>query len=200
MRFSRGVHRHFVLSFSVKKSWGQWLRFPAKVKKPHFWPYFWKILNDPDFFRKIRLRHFVSFIVLQLHAKFWKDPMIGFREKLRTDRQTHRHTDRQGSIYRTNLQSRWVQKMLKNEGSWNPISHTNLAKNAKTYLHASGHKISTASSWGTNEPILKMGDIGLQNIFKWEKSNFWPRTRTSPLNFLPIVRRGVWVPPFLVSM
>ena len=23
MRFSRGVHRHFVLSFSVKKSWGQ---------------------------------------------------------------------------------------------------------------------------------------------------------------------------------
>ena len=88
MRFSRGVHRHFVLSFSVKKSWGQWLRFPAKVKKPHFWPYFRKILNDPDFFRKIRLCHFVSFIVLQLHAKFWKDPMIGFREKLRTDGRT----------------------------------------------------------------------------------------------------------------
>ena len=63
-------------------------------------------MNDPDFFRKIRLCHFVSFIVLQLHAKFWKDPMISFQENLRTDTQTHR----QGSIYRTNLQSRWVQK------------------------------------------------------------------------------------------
>ena len=50
-------------------------------------------MNDPDFFRKIRLRHFVSFIVLQLHAKFWKDPMIGFREKLRTDGRTDGRTN-----------------------------------------------------------------------------------------------------------
>ena len=55
-------------------------------------------MNDLDFFRKIRLRHFVSFIVLQLHAKFWKDPMIGFREKLVTNGRTDERTDGSESI------------------------------------------------------------------------------------------------------
>ena len=32
------------------KCWGQWLRFPAKVEQPHFWPYFRNFLNDSDFF------------------------------------------------------------------------------------------------------------------------------------------------------
>ena len=42
-------------------------------------------MNEPDFSRKIRLRQSVATIVLQLHAKFQKDPMTGYREKLRTN-------------------------------------------------------------------------------------------------------------------
>ena len=67
-------------------------------------------MNEPDFSRKIRLRQFVATIVLQLHAKFRKDPMTGYREKLRTNGRTDGRTNGYGSIYRTNLQSRWVQK------------------------------------------------------------------------------------------
>ena len=67
-------------------------------------------MNDPDFFRKIRLRHFVSFIVLQLHAKFRKDPMTGLREKPVTNGRTNKRQQ----IYRTNLRSRWVQKDIQN--------------------------------------------------------------------------------------
>ena len=40
------------------------------------------------FSSKIGLRQFVSTIVLQLHAKFRKDPMTGYREKLRTNERT----------------------------------------------------------------------------------------------------------------
>ena len=43
-----------------------------------------------------------------------KDPMTGYLEKVRTDGRTdgrtNERTDERGSIYRTNLQSRWVQK------------------------------------------------------------------------------------------
>ena len=67
-------------------------------------------MNEPDFSRKIRLRQSERNIVLQLHAKFRKDPMTGFQEKLRTDGRTDERTDGQGSIYRTNLLCRWVQK------------------------------------------------------------------------------------------
>ena len=71
-------------------------------------------MNEPDFSRKIRLRHIVPIIVLKLHAKFQKDPMTGYRVKVRTDERTdertNERTDEHGSIYRTNLQSRWVQK------------------------------------------------------------------------------------------
>ena len=42
-------------------------------------------MDEPNFSRKIGLRQFERAIVLHLHAKFRKDPMIGFREKLRTD-------------------------------------------------------------------------------------------------------------------
>ena len=43
------------------------------------------IMDDPDFSSKIGLRQFVATIVLQLHVKFRKDPMTGYREKLRTN-------------------------------------------------------------------------------------------------------------------
>ena len=70
-------------------------------------------MDDPDFSSKIGLRQFVATIVLQLHAKIRKDPMTGYREKLRTNGRTNERmderTDGHGSIYRTNLQSRWVQ-------------------------------------------------------------------------------------------
>ena len=69
-------------------------------------------MDDPDFSSKIGLRQFVATIVLQLHAKFREDPMTGYREKLRTNERTDGQTDGHGSIYRTNLQSRWVQKAL----------------------------------------------------------------------------------------
>ena len=42
-------------------------------------------MDEPIFFPKIGLCQFERTIVLQLHAKFRKDPMTGFREKLRTD-------------------------------------------------------------------------------------------------------------------
>ena len=41
---------------------------------------------------KIGLRQLVATIVLQLHAKFRKDPMTGYREKLRTNGRTDRRT------------------------------------------------------------------------------------------------------------
>ena len=53
---------------------------------------FSNFLNEPDFYRKIRLRQFVATIVLQLHAKFWEDPMTGYREKLRTNGRTSGRT------------------------------------------------------------------------------------------------------------
>ena len=34
MRFSQAVHRHFVLSFSIKKRWKFMARFPENVEKP----------------------------------------------------------------------------------------------------------------------------------------------------------------------
>ena len=49
-------------------------------------------MNEPDFSRKIRLRQFVATIVLQLHAKFRKDPMTGYPEKLRTNGRTDERT------------------------------------------------------------------------------------------------------------
>jgi hypothetical protein len=45
-------------------------------------------MDELNFSRNIRLRQFERAIVLQLHAKFRKDPMTGFREKLRTDERT----------------------------------------------------------------------------------------------------------------
>ena len=50
-------------------------------------------MDDPDYSSKIGLRQFVATIVLQLHVKFWKDPMTGYREKLRTNRRTEERTD-----------------------------------------------------------------------------------------------------------
>ena len=50
-------------------------------------------MDDPDFSSKIGLRQFVATIVLQLHAKFRKDPMTGYREKLRTNERTDGRTD-----------------------------------------------------------------------------------------------------------
>ena len=72
---------------------------------------FSNFLNEPDFSRKIRLRQFVATIVRQLHAKFREDPMTGYREKLWTNGRTDGRTNGHGSIYRTNLQSQWVQKI-----------------------------------------------------------------------------------------
>ena len=64
--FTYTLYYHF-----QSKSWGQLLTFPARVKKPHLWN-FWIFLNELDFFKKIRLRHFLSFSLLQLHANFRK--------------------------------------------------------------------------------------------------------------------------------
>ena len=50
-------------------------------------------MDDPEFSSKIGFRQFVATIVLQLHPKFRKDPMTGYREKLRTNGQTNGRTD-----------------------------------------------------------------------------------------------------------
>ena len=49
-------------------------------------------------------------IVLKLHAKFRKDHMTSFREKLQTGRMDER-TNKHGSFYRPNLLCWWVQKL-----------------------------------------------------------------------------------------
>ena len=78
-------------------------------RKPQIWANlgpFCPNLGQINFFSKIGLRNFFKLIIGQFDAKNQENPMIGFREKLRTHGQTHG----QGSIYRTNLRSRWVQK------------------------------------------------------------------------------------------
>ena len=55
-------------------------------------------MDDPDFSSKIGLRQFVATIVLQLHAKFRKDPMTGYREKLRTKGRTDGRMDMGQSV------------------------------------------------------------------------------------------------------
>ena len=62
------------------------------------------------FFSKIRLRHFLKLITGYYDAKNLRNPMIGFRDKLVTDGRTDERTNERRQIYRTNLQSRWVQK------------------------------------------------------------------------------------------
>ena len=47
---------------------------------------FLELLNDPDFFRKIRPCHFFTFIIPYLHAKNQKNPRRGYRDiRERTD-------------------------------------------------------------------------------------------------------------------
>ena len=65
-------------------------------KKPYFWAKntpFWPKTGKIIFFSKIGLRHFLSTIILHLHAKNQKISMSQFREKLITDRHTDTHTD-----------------------------------------------------------------------------------------------------------
>ena len=47
-----------------------------------------------DFFSKIRLRYLNSIRPTSHHAKFQKNSMSGFGEKIRTDRQTDGQTDK----------------------------------------------------------------------------------------------------------
>ena len=63
--------------------------FLRKSRKPSQKWTLLDFMDDPDFSSKIGLRQFVATIVLQLHAKFWKDPMTGYREKLRTNGRTN---------------------------------------------------------------------------------------------------------------
>ena len=59
---------------------------------------FLDFMKDPCFSSKIGLRQLVATIVLQLHAKFRKDPMTGYREKLRTNGRTNGRTDGQTAV------------------------------------------------------------------------------------------------------
>ena len=58
--------------------------------------------NRPKiFFRKIGLRHFLSSMVLRLHAKNENISMSQSREKLITDERKNGRTEGHGLIYRT---------------------------------------------------------------------------------------------------
>ena len=63
------------------------------MRKPCILTSFRRFYVERDFSRKTRLRQFERTIVLQLHAKFQKGPMNGFREKLRTDGRTDGRTN-----------------------------------------------------------------------------------------------------------
>ena len=61
------------------------IQFRENHKKPYFGPIlgqFWPKTGKKDFFSKIRLRHFLSWVTLGPHAKNQKNPMIQFGEKL----------------------------------------------------------------------------------------------------------------------
>ena len=65
------------------------------------------------FFQKNHLAQTMGCIVLYPLAKNWEDPWSSFEEKAKnhhTDGQNDGMTDKQGSIYRTILQSQWVRK------------------------------------------------------------------------------------------
>ena len=71
------------------------IQFPENRKKPyfgHFLDQFWPKTGKKDFFSKIGLRHFLSWVTLGPHAKNQKNPMIQFGEKLLTHTHTHTHT------------------------------------------------------------------------------------------------------------
>ena len=111
MWFSQGVDRHFVLSFSVKTSWGQWIGFPTKVKKPHFYHIFdvyWMIQIFSD-----NLASSLSFLYCPLTSNQISERSYDrFSRKTRDGRTNERTDERKNErrqIYRTNLQSRWVQ-------------------------------------------------------------------------------------------
>ena len=74
-------------------------------------------MNKPDFSRKIRLRQSKRTIVLQLHAKFRKDPMTGFEKNSgQTNGRTDGRTNRGQSIGPTSYR-RWVQKEYSHQNS-----------------------------------------------------------------------------------
>ena len=62
------------MTFIVSQQTG----FYITIKNTPFWPK----TGKKDFFRKIGLRHFLSWIILGTHAKNQKIPMNQFREKL----------------------------------------------------------------------------------------------------------------------
>ena len=75
-------------------------------KKPYFWAIFaslWPKTGQKFFFWKIRLRHFLTIIVLHDHAKNQKISMSQSREKLITDGRTNERTDERkiSPFYRT---------------------------------------------------------------------------------------------------
>ena len=52
--------------------------------------------GQKNFFRKIGLRHVLSWMILRLHAKNQKIPMIQFREKRVTNERMYIHTFSKG--------------------------------------------------------------------------------------------------------
>ena len=72
MRFSQGVHTHFVLSFSAKKSWGRTDRFPAKVQKVLKNARFRNFWMNQIFFRKSGFVTFLDILKANLMQKIRK--------------------------------------------------------------------------------------------------------------------------------
>ena len=81
--------------------------FEKKLEKPDFWPIygtFFKILGKSDFFRKIRLCHFSTFIKLLTSCKKSGNSYDPIPRKTRTDVRTYGRR----RIHRTFMQA-WVQ-------------------------------------------------------------------------------------------
>ena len=111
MRFSRESRMCYPLSFSTIKTWGQWLRFQGKVEKPNFWQHFcnyWMNQIFPGNSGFVSLYPITSFNFMPSFGKIlWS---VIEKSSGLTNERTNGRTDEHGSIYRTNLQSRWVQK------------------------------------------------------------------------------------------
>ena len=106
-RFSREVHRTLVLSFSVKKKLGSMNEISGKSQKLHIYHIFdiyWMI----QIFLENPASSLSFFILLQLHAKFWNDPMISFGEKLRTDGLIFINLSQMVSLWKSDLVTFWL--------------------------------------------------------------------------------------------
>jgi hypothetical protein len=125
MRFSR--------ESQMSKTLGQWLRFPGKAKKPNFWQHFCNYWMNQIFPGKSGFVSRSAILSCNFMPSFGKILWPVFKKSSGlTDEGTDGRTNEQGSIYRTNLQCRWVQKGR----FFSKIRLHHFSRLIRDYLHA----------------------------------------------------------------